>query len=429
MHTDFWWKDAIIYEVYVDKFAKNFRGMTGKIPYLKNLGVNCIWLLPHYPSPMVDGGYDVSDFMNVRKELGTLQDFNNFVTKSHQAEFRVIIDLALNHVSIRHPWFIEAASSLNNPKRNYFLWSRTGKELSGAYNPFSHMTEGNWVFNKNTGDYYFATFFNEQADLNWDNPEVFAEITKIIDFWAKLGVDGFRLDAVRHLVKKEGTTCLHLPETHQILKKLRRHLDVEHPGIVFLAEAGGNLDETIKYFGASDSNASGAGDECHLVFHFELMARIYLAVKRGDFSIIENVIKKSSGIPRNSAWAIFISNHDEITFSTLGDDEKQELLEWLDPRGKYPFRGGRGVSMRLATAFNGDKVKILKMFDILFGLPGSPVIYYGSEIGMKNLEFSEQPADSRYYVRGEFDWAESERQEKDPGSLLNGIRKIIKKKR
>lgn len=421
MNSGLWWKDAIIYEVYVDKFAKNFRGMARKLPYLKNLGVNCVWLLPHYPSPMVDGGYDVSDFMNVREELGTLEDFKNFTKTAHRAGIWVIVDLVLNHVSIQHPWFIEAASSLDNPKRNYFLWSKTGEEFSGAYNPFSHMTAGNWILNEKTGDYYFATFFKEQADLNWDNPAVFAEITKIIDFWTNLGVDGFRLDAAGHLIKREGTDCRHLPETHLVIKNLRKRLNSNHPGVIMLAEAGGRFDETVKYF--------GDGDECHMVFHFELMSKIYLSIKRSDSSIVRNVIKKSAGIPKNCQWATFISNHDEITFTPLLENERLEILNWLDPEGKYSFRGGRGTSMRLATVFSGDQEKILGAFEILFGFPGAPVIYYGSEIGMKNLELLEPPRDTRFYVRGEFDWGEAGRQEKDPGSLLNRLKKLIKERR
>lgn len=420
MADNFWWKRAIIYEVYVDKFAKNFRGMAEKLPYLEKLGINCVWLLPHYPSPMIDGGYDVSDFMNIRKELGTLDDFNYFIQKAHRIGIRVIVDLVLNHVSTQHPWFIKASLSLNNPKRNYFLWSKTGKEFNQAYNPFSHMTEGNWIFNKATSDYYFATFFKEQADLNWDNPEVFAEITGIIDFWADLGVDGFRLDAAAHLVKRNGTDCRHLPETHLIIKKLRRHLDNKYSGIIFLAETGGRINEIIKYF---------EGDECHMVFHFELMEKIYLAFKRKNFSIIQDVIKESLGIPDNCQWATFINSHDEITLMSLEKNERRELLDWLDPQKKYSFGDRRGVSMRLATAFNGDKKKILEIFKVLFGLPGAPVIYYGSEIGMRNLELSQSPRDTRLYVRGDFDWEEAERQIKNPDSFLNQLGEIIKTKR
>ncbi len=419
MAENFWWKKAVIYEVYVDKFAGNFRGMAEKLYYLKNLGINCIWILPHYPSPMVDDGYDVSDYLNVRSELGTLNDFRNFVQKAHEVGMRIIIDFVLNHVSTEHPWFKEASASPDNQKRNYFLWSKTGEEFSQAYNPFSHMTKGNWIWNEKTGDYYYATFFENQADLNWDNPAVFDEAVRIIDFWAGLGVDGFRLDAVGHLVKREGTDCRHLPEAHQILKRLRSYLDKNYPEVIFLAEAGGRFKETIKYF--------GDGDECHMVFHFGLMPKIYLALKRNDFSVVRDMVAESSDIPDNCQWATFISNHDEITFTPLEkEEEKKELMEWLDPEGRYSFRGDKGVSMRLATVFKGDKEKILNAFKLLFGLPGSPVIYYGSEIGMKNLDLSEPPRDTRKYVRGDFDWPEAEKQINNPDSLLNGIKNLAR---
>lgn len=420
MTNNFWWKDAIIYEVYVDKFAGNFRGMAEKLPYLKNLGINCIWILPHYPSPMVDGGYDVSDFMSVRKELGNLKDFGYFIQKAHQMGMRIIVDLVLNHVSIEHPWFVEAASSANNPKRNYFLWSKTGKEFGWVRNPFSHMTEGNWVFHKKTASYYYATFFNEQADLNWDNPDIFTEISKIMDFWIQQGVDGFRLDAVSRIVKKEGTDCKHLPETHAILKKMRRRLDEKYPGVILLAEAGGRASEVDSYF--------GTGDECHTVFHFELMAKIYLALKRNDFSIVQRMVEESFRISENCQWATFISSHDEITFRYLDKEEQEELLSWLDSQRNYSFTGGAGVAMRLGTAFHDDKEKILKMFNMLFRIPGAPVIYYGSEIGMKNIDLPKPPRDSRLYVRGDFDWNETDQQLKDPDSLLNRVREMIQTK-
>lgn len=422
MKNNQWWKEAVIYEVYVDKFAQDFKGLISKLDYLQGLGINCIWLLPHYPSPMIDGGYDISDYMSIRPELGNLDDFRNFVSHAHQKGIRIIVDFVLNHVSTEHPWFKEASASPDNPKRNYFLWSKTGKELDLSYKPFVHMKGSNWTLSENTGEYYFSTFFKEQADLNWDNPEVFDEALKIIDFWAKLGVDGFRLDAIGHLIKREGTNCRHLPETHEVIKKLRQYMDKKWPGVIFLAEAGGSLKETAKYFGNND--------ECHMAFNFGLMAHIYLALKRNDLTLIEKLIKESSDIPDACQWATFISNHDEITFTPLeSEEERKEVVEWLDPEGKYSFRGGRGVSMRLATVFNGDKEKIINVFKILFNAPGSPVIYYGSEIGMKNLEMSPAPADTRLYVRGNFDWTEADKQMKDSESLFNKIAHLIRERR
>ena len=415
--TNHWWQQAVIYEVYVDKFASDFRGMIDKLPYLKNLGINCIWLLPHYSSPMIDDGYDVSDYMKVRKELGTLEDFKIFVEKAHGLGIRVIVDLVLNHVSIDHPWFKNATKSSVSKYRDYFLWSKTGKEFLQAVNPFSHTKPSNWVFDKNIGEYYFATFYPQQVDLNWDNPEVFDEMMKITDFWVDNGIDGFRLDAVPFLIKREGTTCVNLSETHQLIKKIRSHVESKNTGVILLAEANGSSNEVKEYF--------GNGDECHMAFNFHLMSKMFLALKRGDNSIAEKTAHETADIPKNCQWATFLRNHDELTFEHVEDEERKELLSWLDTDKMYSFEG-RGVSMRLATIFAGDKEKILEAFKLLFSLPGSPVIYYGDEIGMKNLEYQEKPLDSRKYVRGEFDWTEAERQVKDSNSLLGRLSILIK---
>lgn len=420
MAKELWWKNIVIYEVYVDKFAGDFKGMARRLDYLKKLGVNCVWILPHFPSPMVDDGYDVSDYYNVRKELGTLDDFRDFVAEAHRKGIKVIIDLVLNHVSVEHPWFKEASSSPDSSKRDYFLWSKTGTEFQAAYNPFSHMTMSNWAYNHKTDDYYFSRFFHQQADLNWNNQEVFKEITGIIDFWAKLGVDGFRLDAAAHLIKKEGSDSMHLPETHNILKRLRKHVDDNQPGVILLAEASGPVGEIRPYF--------GNGDECHMVFNFPLMSNIYLAIKNNDMSILENIAKESLDIPENSQWATFVNNHDEITFTPLAEPEREEMVSWLDPENIYSFRGGRGVSMRLWDVFRGDKEKIINIFRILFSLPGSPVIYYGSEIGMRNLKQNWELSDTRKYLRGDFDWKEAEAQINDPGSIFNIVAKMARKR-
>src|SRR3989338_3948416 len=272
-----WWKKAIIYEVYVDKFAGNFKGLAEKLPYLKNLGINCIWLLPHYPSPMIDDGYDVSDYLGVRRELGTLDDFKQFTKKAHEAGIKIIIDLVLNHVSIEHRWFQE--------RKDFFIWSKTGREFSGAVNPFSHIKPSNWILDKTSGEYYFATFYPQQADLNWQNPEVFTEIMKVIDFWIDWGIDGFRLDAARFLIKKEGTECINLPETHTVLKKIRSYVESRKSDVILLAEVNGELEKVKEYF--------GNGDECHMAFHFHLMSAMFLSLKRGDVgaSIVEKIIK------------------------------------------------------------------------------------------------------------------------------------------
>ncbi|KKS36663.1 MAG: hypothetical protein A3G49_05940 [Candidatus Sungbacteria bacterium RIFCSPLOWO2_12_FULL_41_11] len=420
MAQNLYWKNLVIYEVYADKFAKDFKGMAEKLGYLKNLGANCVWLLPHYPSPMIDGGYDVSDYLNVKKELGTIDDFERFTKKAHKKGIKVIIDLVLNHVSTKHAWFKEASQSKDNPKRSYFIWSKTGKEFPRALNPFSHIISSNWVPNPATGDYYFATFYSEQADLNWDNPEVFNEMIKIMDFWIKRGVDGFRLDAVPFLIKREGTACVNLPETHQIIKKIRKYIDKNYSGIFFLAEANGSLKQIKSYF--------GDGDECHMAFHFHLMSKMFLTLKRGNRKIAEKIIKKSFAIPKNCQWATFLRNHDDLTLAHAADKERTELLKYYDKEGAYGFIGDKGISARLATLLDGDESKILEAFKMLFDFPGSPVIYYGDEIGMRNLNFAKPPLDSRRYVRGDFDWKEAEKQTADPDSLLNKIIAVIKNK-
>lgn len=420
-NKNYWWKDAIIYEVYVDKFADNFRGLTEKLNYLSDLGINCIWLLPHFPSPMVDDGYDVSDYYNVRNSLGSLDDFEVFIKAAHARGIRVIIDLVLNHFSTEHPWFKEARHSVDNSKRNYFIWSKNAEGLRGSFNPFFHLTPGNWIYNPKTDDYYYASFFAEQADLNWDNPDVFGEVIKIINFWAGLGVDGFRLDAVAHLIKREGTFSLHQPRVHDILKDIRKYMDNNYPGVIMLAEAGGKIEQIIQYF--------GKGDECHMAFNFPLMSNIYLAVKRNDTKLLEGLVKNSSGIPDNCQWATFVSNHDEITLASLEETIRDEVTAWLDPKGEFSFRGGRGVSMRLASIFKNNPDLIVFILSLLFSLPGAPVIYYGSEIGMKNLALENEFVDSRRYVRGQFDWLQAEEQMRDSNSLLNKVKEIIRQRK
>lgn len=408
-----WWKNAVIYELYIDKFAKNFKGIIEKLAYLKSLGINCIWLLPHYPSPMIDDGYDVSDFMNVRPGLGDLDDFRKFTKTAHNMGIKVIVDLVLNHVSIEHPWF--------RNKKEFFIWSKTSKEFRQAVNAFSHLKPSNWIQDKKRGEYYFSTFYPQQADLNWDNPEVFLEMMKVIDFWISNGVDGFRLDAAPFLIKREGTMCVNLPETHAVLKKIRRRIESKNSEIILLAEANGPFERVIEYF--------GNGDECHMAFHFHLMSAMFLALKRGvgeNIDIVDKLVKNSFNIPTNCQWATFLRNHDELTLSHISPARIRELLKWLDPESRYSFKGGYGASVRLATIFKGDKEKILEAFKLLFRLPGSPVIYYGDEIGMENLELIEKPLDSRLYVRGDFNWQEAERQLREPDSLLSQVAKLIK---
>lgn len=409
-----WWKTAVIYELYVDKFARNFHGLSEKLGYLKSLGINCVHVLPHYPSPMVDDGYDVSDYKSVRAELGTVEDFERFAKLAHGLGIKVLVDLVLNHASINHPLFIEASRDKNAPSRDLFLWSDTGKEYALAVNSFSHVKQKNWIYNKATRDYYFSTFYPEQADFNWTNPKVLAFFLDVIKFWVSLGADGFRLDAASHLIKEEGTNSKGLPEVHRILKQLRTYIDKNFPGTILLAEAHDELPKMKSYF--------GAGDECNLVYNFYLNERMWLAIKRDDISIFEKAVAASAGIPENSAWANFLRSHDEISMSTLKPDEVNEVADYFDPAKKYRFRSF--IAMRQGSMFDGDKEKMAEASRWLFEAPGAHVIYYGDEIGLENTDVR-AGEDMRKTVRGYFDWSRAEKEMRIQTSLWNSLKNLI----
>lgn len=433
MTTKFWWKEANIYELYVDKFAGDFKGLEARLDYFVMLGVNCLHILPHYPSPMVDDGYDVTDYRGVRPELGTLEDMKSCIDAARVRGVRIILDFVLNHVSTQHPWFVEAQGSRNNPKRNFFLWSDTGHEFPFATNAFPNFKPSNWVPNPQTGDYYFSTFYPEQADLNWDNLEVVDAMIANMDFWADMGVSGFRLDAAPYLIKREGTTSRGLPETHQVLKKMRAHLDEKYPGVILLAEAHLAVSETKTYF--------GNGDECQMAYNFSLMESLWLTLQYDDRSYVDAMTKETSGIPENCVWAVFLRNHDEISLATLSPELRDRLVSFLDPNHEYPFNNGLFTSMRVASALKDDK-KIREAFELLYSLPGAPVMYYGDEIGMKNLPplaqantlamsdggaFVSAP-DTRKCLRAPFDWGEAEKEISDPLSLFNEVASLIKQR-
>ncbi len=415
---NYWWKDAKIYELYIDKFADDIAGLIGYLDYFNQLGVNTLHLLPHYPSPMVDDGYDVSDYRGVRPELGTLDDFTRLIVSAHERGIRIVIDLVANHTSNRHPWFVRARSSRENPWRKYYLWSETGTEYAGASNGMPDIKPSNWIWNEATRDYYYATYYSEQPDLNWDYPAVFEEMIAVIKFWADLGVDGFRLDAIPHLVKRDGTSCRGLPETHALVKRIRARLEEGYPEAILIAEAHHDLATTKQYF--------GDGDECHMAYHFILMEEMWRAIHRGDQSQLATLIKESLDIPENCQWVIFLRNHDEIALLHLEPDEHRALIDFLDAERKYLFKGGERTSMRLGTIFKGDREKILEALRLLYSLPGSPVMYYGDEIGMHNLELHPDIKDSRKYVRGAFDWSHARSQMEDPESLFTAVSKLLR---
>jgi maltose alpha-D-glucosyltransferase/alpha-amylase len=342
--------------------------------------------------------------------LGTLKDFENFSKAAKQNGLKIIVDLVINHASIKHSWF--------KSNRDYFLWSKKGKEFPDAPNSLPHLKPSNWIYNSATGDYYFSTFYPEQADLNWDNPRVLEEFLGIMDFWVGKGVGGFRLDAVSHLIKREGTTSKGLPETHAILKKLRQHVDKNYPEVILLAETHDAIMETKKYF--------GDGDECHLVYNFPLAEAMFLSLIAGDNRYLQTLLNESNNLPQNCQWANFLRNHDELSLDTLTEEERKKIISFADPEGKYDFKNGKGLSMRLANILKNDEEKIITAFRLLFSQPGLPIIYYGDEIGMKNAKLKEPVLDTRRYVRDDFDWKEAERQIKDPNSLFSAVAEMIK---
>ncbi|MCA9392418.1 trehalose synthase, partial [candidate division WWE3 bacterium] len=280
-----WWKNAIFYELYVDKFSRDFRSLIGRIGYLKDLGVDAVWVLPHYPSPMDDDGYDVSDFQNVRHELGTLDDFDLFVERAHAQNIKVVVDFVIGHTSTSHPWFVDAASSIESQYRDYYLWSNDGNQLRNSTNAFPNIKPNNWIFNPQTNDYYYATFYPSQADLNWDNEQVFSDMLANMEFWIERGVDGFRVDAVSTMIKREGTESYNLPEVHEIVKKIRKIFDDRFPDVLLLCEASGEQGEIEDYV--------KTGDEFHMAFNFALSRSIFLSLASGDMKYYEQALSSS----------------------------------------------------------------------------------------------------------------------------------------
>lgn len=419
MNDSFWWKEANIYELYVDKFAGDFKTLARKVGYFEKVGVNTLHILPHYPSPMVDGGYDVMDYLNVRPDLGTLEDFDLFLAAAKKKGIRVIVDFVLNHVSEHHPWFIEARSSKESAKRDYFLWSDTPDRYALGWNAPSGFKDSNWIRNDATDDYYYATFYPQQPDLNWDNPEVFDAMMANMEFWADRGVAGFRLDAALALVKRDGVESLGLPETHDVIKRIRARLDAKYGDVILLAEAHQGPQQLKLFF--------GDGDECHLVYHFPMMETLFLALMFGEEERVKEMLDESAGIPDNCAWAFFLRNHDEISLATLPLIRRTTLVSLLDPQGEYLFNKGQSTAVRLGTIFPED-ARLRQAFSLLYSLPGAHVMYYGDEIGMKNLPRQDDIFDTRIFVRGPFEWAKAERMVHDKSSLANYIASLARER-
>ena len=374
-----WYKDAIIYQVHVRTFHDSngdgigdFRGLAEKLDYLQELGINALWLMPFFPSPLRDDGYDISDYRSVHPSYGTLDDFKTFLGAAHERGIRVIVEMVLNHTSDQHPWFQESRSSLDSPRRDWYVWSDTDTRYRSARIIFLDTETSNWARDPVSKSYYWHRFFNHQPDLNYDNPAVREEMWSVMKFWLEMGVDGFRLDAVPYLVEREGTSCENLPETHAVLKELRGKLDQHFPGKMLLAEANQWPADLRPYFGNCD--------EFHMAFHFPLMPRMFMGVKLEDRKPIMDILQQTPAIPESCQWCLFLRNHDELTLEMVTDIERDYMYDTY--AGEKAMRLNLGIRRRLAPLLDNDRRRVELMTGMLMSLPGTPIIYYGDEIGM-----------------------------------------------
>jgi maltose alpha-D-glucosyltransferase/alpha-amylase len=374
-----WFKTAIFYEIHIRGFfdgnddgSGDFRGLIDKLDYLQWLGIDCIWLLPMYVSPLRDGGYDIADFFSIHGDYGTVDDFKNFVEQSHQRGMRVIADFVMNHTSADHPWFQESRADRTNPRADWYVWSDTDERWPEARIIFLDTEPSNWTWDPVRGQYYWHRFFSHQPDLNYDNPEVADAMLHGLRFWLDLGIDGFRLDAVPYLFERDGTNGENLPETHAYLKRARAEIDARYPDRVLLAEANQWPEDVVEYF--------GDGDECHMAFHFPVMPRMFMALRREDATPILEILDRTPAIPEGSQWGLFLRNHDELTLEMVTDEERDYMYaEYAkDPRMKLNL----GIRRRLAPLLDNARPDVELLHAIMFSLPGSPVLYYGDEIAM-----------------------------------------------
>jgi len=436
-----WYKDAVVYSLYVDLFAGDFQGLINRLGYLKDLGVNCLWLLPILDSPMRDAGFDISDYRKIRKELAGLGEnasdeqvdrlFTDFLNKAHENGLKVIFDIATNHISDQHPWFREAVSSKDNPYRDFFIWSKTGKEYADARIIFFGIEESNW---KKQGDeYYFHRFFDFQPDLNYRNPEVLVEMSLNLLFWMKRGVDGFRADAIPYIWKEEGTACENHPKTHTVVKFFRAVIDLVRPNTLLLAEACQKPHEVVKYF--------GNGDECNAGYHFPLMPQIFKSVAMASKEPVATTLSRevTPDIPAGAQWFTFLRCHDELSLELVyvTEEDRKYIHEHYCRQPQWDFRLGQGISARLSELMERDPARIGLIYSVMLTLPGTPVIYYGDEFGKLNDEAYYQEMkvavgkdDTRFLVRGKINWKEVEAALADPGSyesaVFNRVRSMLK---
>jgi len=419
-----WYKDAVVYCLYVDLFAGNFTGLTKRLAYLQNLGVTCLWLLPILSSPMKDAGFDVDDYYRVRDDLldASEQDalarqrhFDDFITEAHARGIAVVFDIAINHVSLDHAWFRSACESRASPYRDFFIWSDTKDALPQARIIFKGIEESNWSL---AGEqYYIHRFFSHQPDLNYRNPAVLEAVTDVLLFWLRRGVDGFRADAVPFIWKEEGTHCEGLPQVHSLLRFFRAMVEYVQPSTMLLAEACQPPHDVVKYFGADD--------ECQTAYHFPLMPRIFCALATHNRWPIQHTLlpEVTPPIPPLAQWFTFLRVHDELTLEMVSTQERQLLYSYFCRDKRWDFRQGEGISARLYDLMEGNTQRILMAYSVMFSLMGTPVLFYGDEFCKTNDEafYAEQVAltgihDSRYYNRGRVDWTSVDRQLADSSS-------------
>ncbi len=448
-----WYKDAVIYELHVRTFADgnddgigDFRGLIHRLDYLAELGVTCLWLLPFFPSPLRDDGYDIADYYNVHPAYGTLDDFREFLAAAHERGMHVMIELVVNHTSDQHPWFQAARQAPSgSPQRDFYVWSETVDRYRGVRIIFTDTEKSNWTWDDRAGAYYWHRFFAHQPDLNFDNAAVLGELLRAMHFWLDMGVDALRLDAIPYLVERDGTSCENLPETHAVIRRFRADLDASYAHRMILAEANQKPNDVRAYF--------GNGDECHMAFHFPLMPRLFMALRTEDRQALAETLAQTPSIPESCQWALFLRNHDELTLEMVSDDERDYmyLAYSADPR----MRVNVGIRRRLAPLLENNRRRIELLNSILLSFPGTPIIYYGDEIGMgDNIYLGD-----RHGVRTPMQWSADrnggfsranparlsspvimdpvfgyeavnvEAQRDDPSSLLSWMRQMIKLRR
>jgi maltose alpha-D-glucosyltransferase/alpha-amylase len=429
-----WYKDAVVYSLYVDLFNVDFPGLVEKLDYLQNLGINCIWLLPILDSPMKDGGFDIRRYDRVRRELLGLDEhasdetvqavFRNFLQEAKERNIRVIFDIAMNHVSDEHQWFKSAKSSVDNPFRNYFIWNDNDKKYNEARLLFKGMVNSNWE--KHEEQFFFHRFYPFQPDLNYRNPNVPLAMCRNFLYWLEQGVDGFRADAIPFLWKEDDTNCENLAKTHTIVRLFRAVLNYVKPETLLLAEACQPPHEVVKYFGNED--------ECHAGYHFPLMPQIFKALAQQDRNPVIEILKAENTpeIPVSCQWFLFLRNHDELTLEMVSPEDRKIIHDYYCRDPKWDFRVGEGVSSRLANLLEENPQRIGLAFSLMFTLPGTPIIYYGDEFGRVNdKDFFEQMkkmtgyGDSRFFVRGKVNWLETESELSNPETYSARVYKIV----